>query len=297
MLTARTSFALLILNAAGYSQVSLPTVPASATVAPTPAATQAAWQVLDNGLGDSNPEKRRQAITATGAMGPTPEALKIVEHALQDKDTLVRQTAAAELGEMNSVEAIPYLKQALEDCTEVSFTAAESLWKLGNKDGRDIFQGVIEGSLHNNPGMVTEKMRDARQKLHNPRTLALMGAQEAAGALLGPASMGIVFARDALKDPGSSGRVLAAKYLGEDPDPYALTLLEWALDDKNWAVRAAVAKALGGRGNTNTIPKLQPLLSDSHPAVAYMAAASIIRLTPAGTAPGVPSAASSATGK
>ncbi len=284
MLARNICIALLIAAASvAQSQAANPTVREPVAAAASP--TGAAWQVLDQGLSNSNPEKRRQAVAAAGSIGPTPEALKIVEHALKDKDTLVRQTAAAELGEMKSAHAIPYLKEALDDCTEVSFTAAESLWKLGDKDGRDILQGVLEGATHNSPGMVTGAVRDAQHKLRNPSVLATMGVQEAAGALLGPASMGIVLAREALKDSGSSGRVLAAKYLGEDPDPYALTLLEWALDDKNWAVRAAVAKALGKRGNAGTIPKLQALLTDTHPAVAYMAAASIIRLGSVGAVP------------
>jgi len=46
-----------------------------------------------------------------------------------------------------------------------------------------------------------------------------------------------------------------------------------------------VAKALGKRGNAGTIPKLQALLTDTHPAVAYMAAASIIRLGSVGAVP------------
>jgi len=287
MLLTKSFCIMLFMAAAGAAQ----TLVANSEVdhVPAPSPSGAAWTVLDKGLGDSNPDKRRQAITAAGSIGPTPAVLKIVAHGLQDKDTLVRQTAAAELGEMKSPDAIPYLKTALDDCTEVSFTAAASLWKLGDKDGRYIFQGVLEGALHNSPGMVQGAVRDAKEKLRNPKTLAMMGVEEAGGALLGPASMGIVVAKDALKDSGSSGRVMAAKYLGEDPDPDALTQLERALDDKNWAVRAAVIKALGQRGNAATIPKLQALLSDTHPAVAYMAAASIIRLNstpqppPAGT--------------
>lgn len=276
------SFCIVLLTAAACVTQSPAAKPATVDLnGPAPSATSAAWQVLDKGLSDTNPEKRRQAIAAAGSIGPTSEALRIVEHGLQDDDTLVRQTAAAELGEMGSTRAIPYLKEALYDFTEVSFTAAESLWKLGDKCGRDILQGVLEGELHNSPGMVAGAMRDARHKLRNPHILALMGVEEAAGSLLGPASMGITAAKEALKDSGSSGRVLAAKYLGQDPDPYALTLLEWALDDKNWAVRAAVAKALGERGNSATIPKLRALLSDTHPAVAYMAAAAIMRLSPA----------------
>src|SRR5262249_16941554 len=103
--------------------------------------------------------------------------------------------------------------------------------------------------------------------------------KEATGTFLGPASMGITVAQEALKDAGVPGRTAAAEILGKDPDPYALTLLEWALGDKSWAVRAAVAKALGNRGNRDTIPKLRPLLTDDRHAVRYLAAASIVKLS------------------
>ena len=84
--------------------------------------------------------------------------------------------------------------------------------------------------------------------------------------------------KEGKKDSGTPGRAVAAEILGKDSDPYALTLLEWALADDSWAVRVAVSKALGERGNIGTIPKLMPLLSDEHHAVRYMAAASIVRL-------------------
>jgi HEAT repeat protein len=49
----------------------------------------------------------------------------MIEKGLQDKDALVRQTAAAALGESGAKEAIPYLRAALDDSPEVSFTAAK----------------------------------------------------------------------------------------------------------------------------------------------------------------------------
>lgn len=59
----------------------------------------------------------------------------------------------------------------------------------------------------------------------------------------------------------------------------AVHLVEWALGDGNWVVREAVPKAVGERGNKNSIPPLEALLCDDHRAVRYMAAASIIRLS------------------
>ena len=92
------------------------------------------------------------------------------------------------------------------------------------------------------------------------------------------------FEENAFKDKGA-GRALATSYLAKDPDPYALTLLEWALQDNRAMVRAAAAKELGERGNQSSIDKLASLLKDSRTAVRNMAAASIIRLSANGEAP------------
>ncbi len=56
----------------------------------------------------------------------------MVEHGLRDDDSLVRQTAAAELGQMKCVASIPALKAALDDPSgEVVFSAAKALWDWG----------------------------------------------------------------------------------------------------------------------------------------------------------------------
>jgi HEAT repeat protein len=239
-----------------------------------------AWEILGQGLDDGDVEHRKRAIAALGTIGPATKAVQMVEKGLQDKDTLVRQTAAASLGQMDAKEAIPHLRAALDDGPEVSFTAAKALWDLGDTSAREIFQQVIEGERKDTPGKMHSAMRDAKRRLR-PAQLALMGAKEAAG-VFGPASMGIDAVEEVMKeskkDSGAPGRTVAAGILAKDPDPYALTLLEWALSDNSSAVRVAVAKALGDRGNQDTIPKLAPLLTDDRHAVRYMAAASIIKL-------------------
>ncbi len=55
--------------------------------------------------------------------------------------------------------------------------------------------------------------------------------------------------------------------------------MEHALNDKNWAVRAAAADALGHAGDLSDVDKLMPLLNNGHPTVKYRAAAAIVRLT------------------
>ena len=64
-----------------------------------------------------------------------------------------------------------------------------------------------------------------------------------------------------------------------DPSLDALRELEDALCDKNWIVRADAAQALGASRHRDQIPNLEALLQDDKPAVRYMAAASILRLS------------------
>jgi HEAT repeat protein len=240
-----------------------------------------AWITLNQGIDDNDTTHRKQAIEAVGTVGSAPEAVKLVAKGLQDKEVANRQTAAATLGQMGSQDAVPYLKNALEDKPEVAFTAARALWNLGDTTGRTNFQEVLQGERPDGPTKMQKAMKDAKKRL-KPDQLALMGVSEISG-ILGPAGIGVQAVTEALKEAkglsGIPGRAVAAEVLGKDSDPYALTLLEWALGDNNWAVRVAVCKALGERGNDGTIAKLQPMLDDDHQAVRYMAAASIVKLS------------------
>src|SRR5689334_21590432 len=120
-----TAFLIILASGAGWAQ----------SPAPQPA-DLAAWDVLRQGIADRDVQHRKNAIIAIGTIRSNDEALQLVEHGRQDKDTSVRQTAAETLGQMGSQEAIPALKDALEDSPEVSFTAAKALWNLGDTTGR-----------------------------------------------------------------------------------------------------------------------------------------------------------------
>ena len=128
-----------------------------------------AWNLLVDGFNDKKLEHRQQAITAIGAIGPTPETIKLLEPALRDDDPLIRQTTAAVLGQMKFRHSIPLLKAALDDESgEVAFTAAKALWDMGDRTGRDIIEEVLTGERKDTPGLVDSAKRDARAKLHNP---------------------------------------------------------------------------------------------------------------------------------
>src|SRR5947209_14860496 len=160
-----------------------------------------AWEILNQGINDKNPERRKQAIAAVGSIGLTPQAINLVESALlNDDDTIVRQTAAATLGQMKSKQSIPALQKALDDRSgEVAFQAAKSLWELGDRTCRDTLQEVLTGQRKDATGLKEGAIRDAKAKLHSPRALARMGIKEASGALLGPFSLGVNAAEEMMK--------------------------------------------------------------------------------------------------
>ncbi|HTS47762.1 MAG TPA: HEAT repeat domain-containing protein [Bryobacteraceae bacterium] len=240
-----------------------------------------AWDVLKQGLAEKNLDKHRQALTATGSIGLAPEAVQLVEQALKDPDPLIRQTAAAELGQMKSQQSIPALKAAMDDSDgQVAFAAAKALWDMGDKSGRSLVEDVITGDEKTSEGLIGGAKRDAKRKIHDPKALTLMGLKEASGALLGPFNIGIIAAEQAFKDGSAGGRTLAVALLSEDCDAQTVRLLDWSFtNDKSWTVKAAAAKGLGKCGGIDSIPKLETALSDSHEAVKAMSAAAIIRLT------------------
>jgi HEAT repeat protein len=243
---------------------------------------QAAWNVIDASLADGSSEHRREALAAIGTIAaPDPEAVRRVEGALQDKDSTVRQTAALVLGELKATDSIPKLKESLDDKGEVAFAAAKALAALGDPTGRDFLIEVLAGERKDTaPGIVANAKRKAEDELHHPRQMIFMGAEDATGAMFGPVSVVLPAVKDSvdLKRKGAPGRAAAAAYLSKDPEPYAIPLLEWGLDDENQFVRIEAAKGLGQRGNSGSIPKLQPLLAESHNYVRDMAAAAVIRI-------------------
>jgi len=250
----------------------------------------AAWRVIDNSVRDgSSEEHREQALAALSTFGTSnPEAIQRADTALHDKDAVIRRSAAITLGELKAHSALGDLKQALNDTPEVSFAAAKALTQIGDTSGRDVLIAVLVGERKDAPGMFTNAMRDAKERLHHPEGLFLMGTEDAAGSMFGPASMVIPAVKDTadLKGKGAPGKAAAVAYLAKYPDPYAVQLLEWALDDDNQFVRLEAAKALGERGDSGSIQKLDTLLDDQHNIVRDMAAVSILKILDRNGTPG-----------
>jgi HEAT repeat protein len=254
---------------------------AGALFGQTPAETP--WQILDRGVHDNNPIKRRQAVLAMSTARPEPRTVALIETALEDKDVKVRAAACATLGEIKARTSIPKLQMALADATpEVVFAAAQALYKMGDPAGRQVLMAVLLGDQKDASGFVSTSIRDMKLKFHDPKALAMMGVSEGAG-IAGPFGMGVPIAVDLMKDSQASGKTLAAVLLSTDRSPATLAALKDALGDKNWTVRVGAVRAIGLRDATALSKNVAELLDDKRDEVRFAAAAAVLRLaSPAG---------------
>ena len=159
------------------------------------AASRKAWKCLNAGLAEKNYDRRAQAIAALGTIGLRREVISLIEDSLNDKDTLVRQAAVEVLGNMKSRGSIPKLRVALDDNSAVvRFAAAQALWTMGDKSGQYLFQEVLDGHRKVSTGLVRGGLQQVHEELHDPKALGELGAEQAAGAFLGPAGFGVTAA-------------------------------------------------------------------------------------------------------
>ena len=238
-----------------------------------------AWEMLETALKDTKPQSRIDALNALGTITGSSHAEKMLQGSLQDKDVDVRLAAIAAVGTMNDQNMIPVLRQALDDpAPEVDFAAAVSLWKMHDPTGINVLYEVLTGERKANDNFVKSGMHEANKDLHDPGTLAKIGAKQGAYALLGPFGIGLDAARLMAKsNNANSARVLTATLLSDDNSELTKQEFISALGDKDYFVRAASARALGKFHGKDVTDALLSAFGDTKPTVRYMAAAAYIR--------------------
>jgi len=240
-----------------------------------------AWQILTDAAASDKLRDRSDAISALTILPRDAMAVGVVIRALRDKEESIRALAATSLGAMKAKPAIPQLKEALDDKSpQVSFAAAQALWEMGDRSGRDIFYDVLVGERKVKPGPIKEKIQKARLDMHDPKALALIGVNEASGAFLGPFSMGVSMVEEYAKHSGTSVQALCAQLLATDDTPYTVQQLQLALLDSNWTVRAAAARSLAKLNVRSVLPKLADMMeNDKSQPARLAAAASVVALS------------------
>ncbi len=235
-----------------------------------------AWSVLNNGLTNSNTEKRTRAVRELGLLIGNQEAKDAAVIALKDPKPEVRAAAAQALGDMEARSAKPQLVAAFDDTDpSVILAAAHSLIVLGDDQGYGVFYAVLTGAQKTGTSLSEEQ----KKLLHDPKKLASVGFQAGLG-FIPFAGMGLTAFKLFTKDDTSPVLAAAALTLAKDPDPASgQALANAAAQQKKWLVRAAAYEAIAKRGDPALKPAAVSGLQDEQDEVQYAAAAAVIRLS------------------
>ncbi|HEY0308309.1 MAG TPA: HEAT repeat domain-containing protein [Acidobacteriaceae bacterium] len=244
-----------------------------------------AWSMLKTAVADQKKsDDRVESIGAIGTIQGSPVAHKIISDALNDPNLDVRIAAIIAVGTLRDKGLLGKVREMMADKEpQIVFTAAITLWKLGDKSGEDILMSVAQGDRQAGVGMLKGSERKMNKDLHNPTKLAEMGARQGAGYILGPFGYGIAAWDYARQHPGENPRVSAITLLDEEKTPNVHTTLILALGDKDAQVRTAAARALGSYRTKDTATSLLAAFDDPKLSVRLVSAASYIRINSAET--------------
>lgn len=250
-----------------------------------------AWSLLTSAATDlKHTDLRIQALAALGNIGSSPRAAKLITDALKDPDVDVRTAAVLAAGQSKSRGFLMPLRPLLDDKEpQVAVAAASTLWKMGDHSGEDILAAVADGERKASAGLIDSTRHTITNDLHNPSTIARIGALQGASMLLGPFGFGITAYEYIHKNGGDTARPLAIELLAQEKTKPIHDELVAALGDKDLGVRAAAAKALSDYHDKATSAAIANLLYDPKPPVRLTAAASYLRS--AGAVPSEPTEA------
>ncbi len=250
--------------------------------APAPTAEEnRANLLLGAGLGDKNPDVRKQAVAALGLIGPREPYISQIDNAISDKDIYVRLAAVASLVDLKDKGTADILDKALHDVApEVSFAAAKALFGLDDPRGRTALLAILGRELKTQSNFLTAEKRDTLRLVHIPKGMMMFAIKNGIGFAPVPGlGAGVSSMQEIMADNGVSGRAATAVLLANDPSPQVLDALQEALTDKDPSVRAAVAHAIAARNDPSLMPLLLPLFDDAKEAVRLRAAAGYLRLS------------------
>ena len=238
------------------------------TLSPAETAEQRAnqaWKVLTDAVNDPKRTQTQTRIQALAALSMlrSPRSAKMIAGAMTDPDLDIRTAAALAAGQTRDPNLTANLRNLLDDKEpEVAFTAALTLWKLGDKSGEDILMSVVDGERSAGPTMVHGTEHKIDKDLHDPEMLARLGAMQGLSMLLGPFGFGITAIEFIHQSGGDLSRVAAIEQIAQErTEPVHQKLLA-ALKDKDAAVRAAAAKALAEYRDQATSNAIYPLFED-----------------------------------
>jgi hypothetical protein len=254
-----------------------PTLPKATTVEER---SRAAWGMLSDAVGDTkHAQTRIYGLAALGLLRSA-RAEKMITDAMGDPDVDVRTAAVLAAGETKDRNLTTPLRNMLDDKEpEVVYSAAMTLWKMGDKSGEDILMSVVDGDRSASASMMHGTGHKINRDLHDPAKMAKLGAIQGAYLLLGPFGYGITAFEFIHQSGGDLSRAAAIEQISQERIEPVHKELVAALLDKDLTVRAAAAKALMGYHDDATQKAVYALLADAKQPVRLTAAAAFLRTT------------------
>jgi HEAT repeat protein len=251
--------------------------------------TDAAWKILTDAAGDAKHTQTRIQSLAALSLLRSPRSAKMIADAMLEPDLDIRTAAALAAGQTKDRNLAANLRNLLDDKEpQVAFTAAMTLWKMGDKSGEDILMAVVDAERSAGPTMMHGTEHKIDKDLHNPAMLARMGVMQGASMFLGPFGYGIAAFEFIHQSGGDLTRVAAIEQIAQEKtEPIHKELLA-ALADKDPALRAAAAKALADYHDNATSMAIYALFADTKYPVRLTAAAAYLRTTGVPGPPPVP---------
>jgi hypothetical protein len=244
--------------------------------------TSEAWEMITTALNDpKHSDVRIQALAALGTLGNNARGEKLITSAMKDPDFDVRTASILAAGQTKDRNLTTPIRQMLNDNEpQVAFTAATTLWKMNDHSGEDILVAVVNGDRKATATLKDSSKHTISKDLHSPSTLARIAALQGASLLLGPFGFGVGAYEYMHKNGVDTSRVTAVEQISEEKIAPIRSTLIAALNDKDPAVRAAAAKALGTTYHDKEISDaLLPIFDDSKRPVRLTAAAAYINAT------------------
>lgn len=238
-----------------------------------------AWSILTDAAGPGRPAHDRiQAMAALGTLGNDERAARLIEEGFTAKDYDVRVAAVLAAGLTKNPRLIEPLQRVLDDDNAlVAYTAAITLWKMHDSSGEDLLIAVALGDKKASPGLIKSQKHKAAKELRSPKTMAMIGVNQASGYFLGPFGVGLKAIEMVNKDSGAVPRAAAVDQLAKQHTEQVHDVLVQDMTDPEPAVRAAAAKGLGRWPGEDTAKLVEPMFGDNKLAVRLTAAAAYLR--------------------
>lgn len=238
--------------------------------------------ILTEGLESYDFAVRIQAIAAASMVGSNDAIIARIQGFLKDKNVKVRLAAVRAFADLRAPESKPGLQKVLTEDTapEVSFAAAKALATLEDPEGTTVLMDVYDRKRKTRSNLLEQKKRSFFDEFHSPQSTFLFLMSQGIGYVPVPgAGDGYSAINELLKDPELSDRAQVLFLLTRKKSQESLALLDRALHDGDWSVRAAATQIIAQTAWTEFRDSLIPLFEDKNYRVRLRAAGAYLHLS------------------